>query len=369
MATPEVFDLESVLQPISQEVPGGVELKEEPAASELFYRLKSARDDARSAEKALENWASFSDEEKEEQENLGQSPPSSPDWDTVVDLAREILADQSKDLWVAAWLIEALARTKQYAGLRDGFRMLRELAEQFWDDIHPRPDEDEGYAYTVAQLTGLNGDESEGALIMPIERIPITPDGSTGADYKDAVARGGLAKIESEAASASPEYYQELSEDLDAALEEFDRMNQVLDEKCGQGPDGYPAAPPSSAIRQALEESRDRVRSIARDILKSEAEEDAEEGKGLVAVEGEGTVSTKKGMTREDAFRALLQVAEYFRRTEPHSPVSYALEQAVRWGRMSLPDLLAELISDSSTREELFRRTGIPEPERKDDEY
>jgi type VI secretion system protein ImpA len=368
MATPEVFDLESVCQPISEESPGGVELKEEPSASELFYRLKSARDDARAAEKALDNWASFSDEEKEEQESLGQSPPSSPDWDAVVDLAREILTSQSKDLWVGAWLIEALARTKQFAGLRDGFRVVREIAERFWDEIHPQPDEDEGYAYTVAQLTGLNGDESEGALIMPIERIPITPDGSTGADFKDAVARGGLAKIESEATSASPDYYRELSEDLDAALDEFARMNQVLDAKCGEGPDGYPAAPPYSAIREALEEGRDRVRSIAKDVLQSDTDEE-EEGKGLVEVEGEGAISTKKGMTREDAFRALLQVAEYFRHTEPHSPVSYALEQAVRWGRMSLPDLLAELISDSSTREELFRRTGIPEPERKDEEY
>ena len=63
--------------------------------------------------------------------------------------------------------------------------------------------------------------------------------------------------------------------------------------------------------------------------------------------------------TREDAFRSLLQVADFFRRTEPHSPVSYALEQAVRWGRMPLPELLQELISDEAVRKDLFRRTGI----------
>jgi type VI secretion system protein ImpA len=66
--------------------------------------------------------------------------------------------------------------------------------------------------------------------------------------------------------------------------------------------------------------------------------------------------------TREDAFRALLQVADFFRRTEPHSPVSYALEQAVRWGRMPLPELFGELISDEAIRTELFRRIGIPRP-------
>jgi len=364
MATPPAFDLESLLQPISEEAPGGVELKEDSETSELFYRIKGARDDARSAEKALDNWASFSDEEKEEQESIGQSPPRAPDWSSLLDLAREILTQNSKDLWVGAWMIEALARLEGFPGLRDGFRVLREMAENFWDDIHPRPDEDEGYTYTVAQLTGLNGDEAEGALITPIERIRITPEGTTSADYKDAVARGGLAAIESEANAASAEFYRDMLDDIEGALEEFAGLNAVLEEKCGEGPDGYPAAPPASAVRGALEECRDRVRSLAKELLQ---EEEAEAG-DLVESDGDGEISTKKGMTREDAFRALLQVAEYFRRTEPHSPVSYALEQAVRWGRMPLPDLLAELVSDSSTREEIFRRTGIPDPDRSDEE-
>ena len=65
--------------------------------------------------------------------------------------------------------------------------------------------------------------------------------------------------------------------------------------------------------------------------------------------------------TRQEAIQTLLRVAEYFRRAEPHSPISYALEQVVRWGHMSLPELLAELVSDRSAREEIFRRAGIPQ--------
>ncbi len=65
-------------------------------------------------------------------------------------------------------------------------------------------------------------------------------------------------------------------------------------------------------------------------------------------------------MTREDALDGLLRVAEFFKRTEPHSPVSYSLEQAVRWGRMNLPQLLSELIDNEDVRTEMFRRLGIP---------
>jgi type VI secretion system protein ImpA len=66
---------------------------------------------------------------------------------------------------------------------------------------------------------------------------------------------------------------------------------------------------------------------------------------------------------REDAFRVLEQVADFFRRTEPHSPVSYCVQQAVRWGRMPLNELLTELISDDNVRKDMFRWTGIQNPE------
>ena len=58
---------------------------------------------------------------------------------------------------------------------------------------------------------------------------------------------------------------------------------------------------------------------------------------------------------------ALKAVADFFRRSEPHSPLPFALEQAVRWGQMPLPQLLRELIPDEGARHNLFKLTGIPE--------
>ena len=62
-----------------------------------------------------------------------------------------------------------------------------------------------------------------------------------------------------------------------------------------------------------------------------------------------------------------MEVARFFRKTEPHSPVSYALEQVVKWGKMSLPDLLKELIQDSSARDDMFRHVGISDSDDDDD--
>src|SRR5262245_60195763 len=67
--------------------------------------------------------------------------------------------------------------------------------------------------------------------------------------------------------------------------------------------------------------------------------------------------------SREEAFATLLRVAEFFRRSEPHSPVSYTLEELVRRGRMSLPDLLSELINDPTQRRNYYVVAGMKPPE------
>ena len=133
----------------------------------------------------------------------------------------------------------------------------------------------------------------------------------------------------------------------------------AIAQSCGNDASGYSVAPPSSNIANALSACRDRLASLSRHVLGSEAEAGADGELAADGTPGSLTVDKSRMPTREDAFRSLLQVADFFRRTEPHSPVSYALEQAVRWGRMPLPELLQELISDEAVRKDLFRRTGI----------
>lgn len=64
-------------------------------------------------------------------------------------------------------------------------------------------------------------------------------------------------------------------------------------------------------------------------------------------------------MTRESALQELDRIAEYFKRTEPHSPLAYTLEEAVRRGRMSLAELLAEVLPDADARNGMLARLGM----------
>ena len=56
------------------------------------------------------------------------------------------------------------------------------------------------------------------------------------------------------------------------------------------------------------------------------------------------------------------EIANFFRRTEPHSPLSYTLDEAVRRGRMTWPELLAEVVADMDARNSILTTLGIRPP-------
>ena len=59
------------------------------------------------------------------------------DYLQVIKLCEEALAKQTKDLWLAVWLTDALIARDKFAGLRDGIDLLRALIETFWDTLYP----------------------------------------------------------------------------------------------------------------------------------------------------------------------------------------------------------------------------------------
>ena len=129
MASSVLLDFDRLLAPLPGDNPAGAALRGNFSPNSSYSTIKTAREAARAAERQMV-W--------DGDQPVG--PP--PDWDPVLKLGPEILAEESKDLEIAAWLTEALVREHGFAGLRDGFRLMRELSENFWDDIYPLPDED-----------------------------------------------------------------------------------------------------------------------------------------------------------------------------------------------------------------------------------
>jgi type VI secretion system protein ImpA len=232
------------------------------------------------------------------------------------------------------------------------------------------------------QLEALNGVDSDGTLISALDEIKILdgPNGTriSGSDYYYAMEaeldsskasidrRNQLRATIDEALKLTPvDTLTCWLEDAEASLAEWDKLREVLEARCRPAEGADSVAPPSSRVRDRLNLSIERLRRLigkpAGDAPPDQAAGAASGGEaGGAATSAKGTAVSGTIQTREEAFRALLTVASFFRRTEPHSPISYALEQVVKWGRMTLPELIRELIADETTRGELAKRTGIP---------
>ncbi|MGO9108455.1 MAG: type VI secretion system protein TssA [Thermoguttaceae bacterium] len=378
MASPELLDFAQLRMPIAGDNPAGKSLREDYSLRSSYQTIKDLQKAARDAERTI-LW-------EEDGDPQGRLAASRAGWKPVLGLAAQITTEESKDLQVVSWWIEALLRVHGFAGSRDGFRLARELVEEFWDKLYPLPD-DEGIATRVAPLAGLNGVDSDGVLVNPILNLPITEAGSFRAmslvDYQQAsdleriqdpekraqrVNRGAitLEAFQKAVAETSTEFFTILLEDVSGCAMEFDKLGTALEEKCGNDPDGHTRAPPSSNIRNALQAVREQVEQFVRS---RRAINDAPAGAVALATHGAQvaiTVNSGPIAAREDAFRALMQIADFFRRAEPHSPIPYLLDQAVRWGKMPLPELLNELLPAESIPTQSFKLVGIRLPERKD---
>lgn len=372
MAGGQVLNVEELLSPISDAEPTGVDLREDSSPQSIYYQLKDARSAARAAERRAET--------------EGGTVGVLPEWRTVFDLSRDALAHKSKDLEVACWLIEAAVRHHGFAGLRDGFFLLQQMIDKYWDGLHSLKDED-GMATFVAPLSGLNGVDGEGTLIQPIRKVPITA-GEPGpyaayhydqaaalAQVTDKAARerriaAGVPTVEQfeQALRASPkEFLRAGLGNMSGALAAIDAVSALLSEKCGA------AAPPTSAIRGAVETVYDMVRSRTLDLIPPEkpAGQGATEGSMEAAAANgaapaEPTAKPLGAITsREDALGVLGKVSDYFRTAEPHSPIAFTLDELIRRARMSLPELLSELLPDANARRTFLTSAGIRPPTEK----
>lgn len=366
MASPHILNLDTLLAPISDDSPTGVDIRQDSSPTSKYQQIKLARSAARAAERK-----SIHD---------GDSSESDEHWRKISSLAPEILSNQSKDLEIVSWLTEAMVRRNGFQGLRDSFKLIHGLIESFWDNLYPMPDED-GMDTRTSPLSGLNGEGADGVLLAPIRKVPITEGHQPGPfslwQYQqasdaqraasDSVRESKIEKlgfsldtIEKAVSESSDEFFIDQLDDISETIDLCKKVSALLDQHCGAE-----NAPSMRSIIEVLEECRSAVSHLGKHKLPvASVSEPAAETQAVST--GQTTpkpanqgVSFGAVNSREEAFKQLLEISKFFRKTEPHSPVSYVLEKAVKWGNMPLNELIIELIPDSSSRERFSELTGV----------
>ena len=132
-----------------------------------------------------------------------------------------------------------------------------------------------------------------------------------------------------------------------------------MDEKFGKETPGL------SALRKSLEEIHTFVEATVKEKRIQEPDPSEAGTEQTTAAPGEAGVAVFTGAgsgpirTRQEALRRLAEVSEYFRATEPHSPVSYLVQRAIRWGQMPLDSWLQDVIKDGNVLNQLREMLGL----------
>jgi len=369
-------DVARILAPLSADAPCGPSARYDPVFTEI--RLLREEDDP---QLPMGQW---------------ERPLKRADWPAIEARCIDMLGFRSKDLQIAVWLVEAWMRRHGVAGLRQGLRMVDALLRAYWDALHPRidaadtaqGDDDPDLDARLAPLEWLNESLSASlrvhtALVCvdagkatPVtladwERMTIhemTPelrDGRSQPAAEVALTRAdvvdGVVRLQAELvwmATALGECQNAL-----AAIVAFLRAQLG------------PRAPNLGKLAATIESAQRVVAQLHDSVVEALPDDDLVQDAGTSAGDAAGNVSAMPdavgydaidhGSTggplwrnRTHAYATLAMLAEYLTEVEPHSPTPFLIRRAVNWGRMSLPEIIAEIIREEGDVNRVFNVPG-----------
>ena len=344
------MDLAALLAPIREDAPCG----DDYSFSIEFDQIKRARE--------------------EDDPHLSQGEWATTlkvaDWPVVVEQSTEVLQHKSKDIRAASWLIEGLAHVQGYQGMADGCELLSQLCDRYWAQLYPLAEEGDqelrigAFTHFVATSVHL------------VRSIPITQGNSVAyscADYDNALRFENLAsktpdlrdglpdhKVTLEKFTASQHktprgFYEALQTYFAAAQVARKHLAATIDAHVGvEGPsftvvfDAFALA--GRVMQRLFKEAGVLVEAVDTDATETPAD-----------VAGAPATAAHTGpiANRAQALQQLQQVADFFHRTEPHSPVAYLASRAVQWGSMPLHEWLRTVIKDGGTLAQIEELLGM----------
>ena len=358
---------DNLFAPISAEKPCG-----EPAALAPWYdKLRELR---RPNEAALESFLGQQSERKPRIMTRDIWAPREPR--KLFELLCDALATKSKDLELAAWLTESLAWRDGLAGLNEGLGLLCRFLTDYWDHLHPLPDEDGdlGMRCRYLEWVGMTDNVKDSCVILVIGFIPVTQSGLSLNQYaesraipskdesgdkardarREAQAVGKIFPEDFDAAlAATPKaFYKQLKAAAAAARDTLAALEKLCTQKFPSDPPGFTKLKDrlekaentaDILLRKKLEQDPDPVEAApvepAAVAAAAEAEDSAPASAAAASsleqlLDSAGAVNGMEPGSKQEAFVRIAAVARYLRKIDPANPVPYLLVRSLRWGEL-----------------------------------
>ncbi|WP_235953653.1 type VI secretion system protein TssA [Noviherbaspirillum galbum] len=360
-------ELEALLAPISEAEPCGPAMRYDPVFTEI--RLAREEDDP---SLPMGTW---------------ERPLKRANWPLIEEKCRDMLAHRSKDVQIAAWLLESWTRQHGFEGLLRGLHLIDGLLRTHWGTIHPVIEEDNDADARVAPLVWLNESMSMTIKVqVPVMNIAgRKPPKISFADWERMTAKE-LAGEEQEpprpadvTAAEAPltrenlvaYAHHHLGLELQTRLE---LVRQCL--ACLTSISGFVDAqlgmdsPNLSKLHVTLSSIERLLTQLIPAKIEPASLPAVPQPFDLAipvsaAFTGETPmappVQLSHWQTRLEAYATLEAIADYLATVEPHSPTPYLLRRAVKWGKMPLPELMAEIVREEGDLNRLANLVGLSE--------
>ncbi len=314
-------DVEALLAPVSEDNPVGADLSYDAGRQEI--------------EAVFETSAA------------GEGAGSDISWRDVLSLIEKQCA-QTKDLWLAGYMMRAGARMGRIETVAQGAQFLAGLMDSYWDTVHPQLDEYgfQGRKAPVESLTKL------GEFINPLKATVLIRHPRLGEYSSNDIERfareGDSADGYGMFRAAMAEMAQE---DLEAVVAQVDeiktgiaRADAIMTMNAGSetSVNFQPTYDALSGIRKSLI-------SFLPGSAEDEAGEETSSGGDYASSGSSGGGRGAPGSieSREDVMRALDAISDYYRRKEPTSPVPLALRRAREWVTLDFLQVLEDIAPGS----------------------
>ncbi len=389
--------LERLKQPVSENSFCGSYLKLE---RQVFRPLRNIYNEANSAARKL-----LQTPDESEIDELTEVNKES--WTKLSDMLYEAFQNQTRDIELISWfLVSQVYIDPTLKGFNNGLKLLEQLVDEHWDELHPTlpesslraSDEDgrkkeiiEFRANAFGMMTGSG--ENDSILYAPLSMVSLIGD-ITYFKYQSAEKKGECPKLREDARKYVQGNADSLKELIKVVREAIATVTHIYRKVAGYcEPLGVDCPNFSFVINHLdkilkvlgfvtgfrIEEERtatpveekplENSNNTENNVKLENVSENTSNNVTQSVVQNAGVASNEANLrllvknsevTREQVFEELQNISAYFRATEPHSPVSYLLDKAVRWGHLSLPELLRELITDEEdTRKRIFTVAGL----------
>lgn len=351
LSAEHLAELDMLVKPVAPEAPSGESIRFGPVFTEI--RLAREEDDPNLPM------------------GLWERPLKTADWPQIEARCKSTLR-QSKDLQIAAWLVEAWTRQHGLDGLFRGLVLVERLLARFWDTLHPQLEADD-CDMRVAPLEWMNGSLAltVRVQISMLRRSAGLVERLSLSDW-ERLTSSELAPARQDAPRKTGEGGEPVHSRADIIEHAMAHLGADV-ERSTQLVRGCLAAVLSIAsfvdARLGLEapnmaKLRDTLRAVERVLLQMTPAvpvEPAPVDAGHQRASDAPVVSAplSRWNNRDEAYATLEAIADYLSRIEPHSPTPYLLRRAVNWGRMPLPELMAEIVREEGDLNRLGHLLGL----------